>query len=72
MRTKEFPSKPLERIAKKASRKRLSRQAAKALRILVLEKSEDRAREIVELSRHADRRTLLRRDVEFITKKPVS
>jgi histone H3/H4 len=49
MRTKEFPSKPLERIAKKASKKRLSKQAAKALR--------------------TERRTLLRRDVEFITNK---
>ena len=69
MRTKEFPSKPLERIAKKSSKKRLSKQAAKALRVLVLEKSEEKAREIVDLSRHADRRTLLKRDVEFVAGK---
>ena len=69
MRTKEFPSKPLERIARKASGKRLSRHAARALRTLVLERSEEKAREIVELSRHAGRKTLLRRDVEFVSKR---
>jgi histone H3/H4 len=69
MRTKEFPSKPLERIAKKSSKKRLSKQAAKALRTLILEKSEDKARETVEISRHVDRRTLLRRDIEFTAGK---
>jgi histone H3/H4 len=69
MRSKEFPHAPLERIAKKASGKRISRTAVKALRNYVLESAEDRGKEIVTLARHAGRRTVMKDDVVFVTKK---
>ncbi len=69
MKTKEFPSKPIERIAREASGMRISKPASKALRMLVLESAREKAREAVELSRHAGRRTVMVRDIEFVTKK---
>ncbi|RLJ09416.1 MAG: histone [Candidatus Aenigmatarchaeota archaeon] len=69
MRTKEFPLKPLMRIAKKAGVKRISTDALKTLRNLTLEEAEECAREIVSLARHAGRKTILKRDVEFVVKR---
>ncbi len=69
MRSKEFPHTPLERIAKKASNKRISKLAVKALRNFILENAEDKGREIAALARHAGRRTVMKSDVVFVTKK---
>ncbi len=69
MRSKEFPAAPLERIAKEASRKRISREAMKIIRSYILNDAQERAGEIAELARHAGRKTVLREDVEFITKR---
>jgi histone H3/H4 len=68
MRSLEFPHAPLERIAKKASGKRVSKPAIKALRNLVLENAEDKAKEIADLAKHAGRKTVMKNDVAFITK----
>jgi len=69
MRSKEFPHAPLERIAKKTSKKRISKPAVKALRNYVLENAEEKAKEIMELARHAGRKTIMKNDVVFVTKK---
>ena len=69
MRSKEFPSAPLERVAKHACKKRISRQAMRLMRDYVLDDAQDRAREIAELTKHSGRKTVLRSDVEFITKR---
>ena len=67
MRSKEFPHAPLERIARKTTGMRISRGAVKALRNHVLENAEERSREIVDLVRHAGRKTVMKSDVVFIT-----
>lgn len=69
MRSKEFPHAPLERIAKKATEMRISKPAVKALRNFILENAEDRGKEIAALARHAGRRTVMKSDVVFVTKK---
>ena len=69
MRSKDFPAAPLERIAKAACKKRMSKTAIKLLRGYILDDASDRAREIADLANHAGRKTVLRQDVEFITKK---
>ena len=69
MRSREFPSAPLERVAKSACKKRMSREAARMMRNYVLSDAQDRAKEIAELVRHAGRKTVLREDVEFVTKR---
>jgi histone H3/H4 len=69
MRSKEFPSAPLERIAKQASNKRISRDAMKIIRNYILDDAYQRASEMAELARHAGRKTVLKQDVDFIAKK---
>ncbi len=69
MRKKEFPYTPLGRIAKKSGAKRVSDSALKAMRTMLLEESEDKARDIVTVAEHSGRKTVLRRDVQFVLKK---
>lgn len=69
MRSKEFPSAPLERIAREASGKRISKGATKTLRQLVLDRADTKAREIVEITRHAGRKTVMKEDVEFASRR---
>jgi len=69
MRSKEFPSAPLERIAREASGKRISKGATKTLRQLVLDKAEVHAREVVDITRHAGRKTVMRDDVKFASRR---
>jgi histone H3/H4 len=69
MRSKEFPAAPLERIAREASKKRISREAMRIIRSYILNDAQERAGEIAELARHAGRKTVLREDVEFITRR---
>ena len=68
MRSKEFPHAPLERIAKKASGKRISKPAIKALRNYLLENAEYKAKEAADLAKHAGRKTVMKNDVSFVTK----
>jgi len=71
MKTLEFPYKPFGRIAKKAGARRISESGLRALRNIVLEEAEERAREIVMLARHAGRKTVMKEDVVFVTgRKP--
>ena len=69
MRSKEFPTAPLERIAKNACKKRISREAMKIMREYVLDDARERAREIADLTSHSGRKTVLKEDVVFITKR---
>ena len=69
MRSKDFPTAPLERVAKKACKKRISKEAMRIMREYVLDDASDRAKEIAELTNHSGRKTVLRQDVEFITKR---
>lgn len=69
MRSKEFPAAPLERIAREASGKRISREAMRAMRSYILNDAQERAGEIAELARHSGRKTVLRGDVDFVTKR---
>jgi len=69
MRSREFPTAPLERVAKQASRKRISREAVRAIRNYILDDAHKRAAEIAEISRHAGRKTVLKDDVDFVTKR---
>jgi histone H3/H4 len=69
MRSKEFPHAPIERIARKASQKRVSKTAVKALRNFILETAEEKGKEIATLAKHAGRRTVMKKDVILAIKK---
>ena len=69
MRTKEFPYTPLGRIAKKSGARRISDSALKAIRDMLLEEAEDKAREIATVAEHSGRKTVMRKDVQFVLKK---
>ena len=69
MRSKEFPHAPLERIAKKASNKRISKGVVKSLTNYVLDNAEDKGKEIVQLAKHAGRRTVMKEDIILAIKK---
>ncbi|MEM5812151.1 MAG: NFYB/HAP3 family transcription factor subunit [Candidatus Aenigmatarchaeota archaeon] len=69
MKTKEFPYTPIGRIAKKSGVKRISDSALKAIREIILEEAEEKAREIVKIAEHSGRKTVLRRDVQFVIGK---
>lgn len=59
----------LERIAKKAGVKRISRKALEELRELVVDYGNDVAEQAVKLSRHAGRKTVKEEDVRFVAGK---
>jgi histone H3/H4 len=69
MRKKEFPYTPLGRIAKKSGAKRISDSALKAMRNMLLEEAEEKAKDIATVAEHSGRKTVLRRDVQFVLKK---
>ena len=72
MRKKEFPYTPLGRIAKRSGTKRISDSALKAMRAMLLEEAEEKARDIVTVAEHSGRKTVLRRDVQFVIKRKKS
>jgi histone H3/H4 len=63
-----LPLHPFEKIAKKAGVRRISRLALEELRDTIEELGLDIARQAVEISRHAQRRTVKKRDIKFIVK----
>jgi histone H3/H4 len=69
MRKKEFPYTPLGKIAKKSGAKRISDSALKAMRAMLLEEAEEKAKDIATVAEHSGRKTILRRDVLFVTKR---
>jgi histone H3/H4 len=69
MRKKEFPYTPLGRIAKKHGAKRISDSALIAMRTMLLEEAEEKARGIATVAEHSGRKTVLRRDVQFVLKR---
>ena len=69
MRTKEFPYTPLGRISRKAGAKRISDSALKVMKDMILEEAEGKARDVVTIAEHSGRKTVLRRDVQFVLKR---
>lgn len=63
-----LPFLPFERIAKKAGVKRISREALEELRDIATEDITEIAEKAVKISRHANRRTVMRQDVRFVLK----
>lgn len=59
----------LERLAKKAGAKRISRKALEELRELSMDYGNEIAEKSVRLSRHAGRRTVKAEDVRFVAGK---
>jgi DNA-binding protein len=66
---KDFPLLPLEKIAREAGAERVSHSALVILREILLEMSEDLAREAVKLSEHAKRVTIKREDIILASKR---
>jgi DNA-binding protein len=58
------------KILKKAGASRVSDEAAIELRDAVQEIANEKAREAATLCRHANRRTVMKQDIEFVFKKP--
>ena len=69
MRTKQFPYTPFGRISKAAGAKRISDSALKAIKDMVLEEADEKARQIATIAEHSGRKTVLRKDVLFVLKK---
>lgn len=63
-----LPLLPFERLSKKAGVKRISRDALEELRDIVTEETMETAEKAVKISRHANRRTVMREDIAFIRK----
>lgn len=63
-----LPISPFEKIAKKAGIKRISKQALEELRDSIEEYGTAVAEKAVRISKHANRRTILVKDVQFVTK----
>jgi histone H3/H4 len=68
MKTKEFPYKPVGRVARREAGMRMTDSAVKALRNAVLERAEEMASDIVSIARHANRKTVMKGDVLFVTR----
>lgn len=68
MTDNELPVKPFHRVGKKYA-KRVSDEAAQELRDFVEQVTEDVVIEAVRLMKHADRVTLKKEDVAFVTGK---
>ncbi len=69
MKTKEFPLKPFLRIAKKSGVTRISKPGLNTLKQAVLEEAEKKAEEIVKITRYAGRKTVMKKDVDFVLRK---
>ena len=63
-----LPLLPFERLAKKAGVKRITRDALEELRDIITEEMVEAAEKAVKISRHANRRTVLKEDVVFVRK----
>jgi len=66
---KDFPLLPLEKIAREAGAEWVSHSALVALKEILLEVSEELAREAVKLSEHAKRVTVKREDIILASKR---
>lgn len=66
---KDFPLLPLEKIAREAGAERVSHSALIVLKEVLLEMSEELAREAVKLSEHAKRVTIKREDIILASKR---
>ena len=65
---KDFPLLPLEKIARKAGAERVSAEALKELKIVLLDISGDIAKNAVDMAHHAKRVTVKREDISLAAK----
>lgn len=63
-----FTMEPMRKIIKKAGAKRVSDNAAKELSLIMEQKTKDLLVQADRLSKHAGRRTVMRRDVKMARK----
>ena len=63
-----LPLLPFEKLAKKSGVKRISRDALEELRDIITEEATEIAEKAVKISRHANRRTVMKEDVRFVVK----
>lgn len=66
--TMSLPNAPIERIIRKAGAERVSEDAVEELKSAVNEAGEEIAQEAVEMSDHANRKTIKKEDIELATK----
>ena len=57
-----------ERIAKKAGVKRISRSAVEEMRDMMEDRASELSQKAVKLADHAERNTVLEKDIEFVSK----
>lgn len=69
VREKELPIAPAHRLIKKAGAERVSEEAAEALRDILEEVGVKIAQEALDLAKHAGRKTIKARDIEFAAKR---
>lgn len=62
---KDFPLAPLEKILRRAGAERVSKQALKELKLILLEISNKIALDAIALAHHAKRLTIKREDIRL-------
>lgn len=65
---KDFPLLPLEKLARQAGAERISTPALKTLKEILLEISEEIARDAIKMAEHANRITIKREDVTLASR----
>jgi len=60
---KDFPLLPLEKLARQAGSERISAPALRALKEILLEITDEVARDAIKMAEHANRITIKREDV---------
>lgn len=66
---KDFPLLPLEKLARQAGAERISTSALRALKEVLLEISEEIARNAIKMAEHAKRITIKREDVVLASRR---
>lgn len=65
----ELPIAPVERILRKAGAERVSRKASEEFAVVLEELASEIAEECADLAKHADRKTVLAKDVKLARRK---
>jgi histone H3/H4 len=65
---KDFPLLPLEKIARKAGAERVSADALKEMKVVLLDVSGEIAKNAVDMAHHAKRVTVKREDISLAAK----
>lgn len=65
---KDFPSTPFERVMRKAGAERVSAEAIKEMRNIMLEIADKVSAEAIAAAKHAKRVTIKREDIALVTR----